>query len=307
MLDIIVIGGGPAGLTSAIYARRAGLSVLVIEKEHFGGQISDSPKVSNYPGFKTISGLELSNNMFDQAMELGAEFEMDTVTSISKENDVFTVKTEYGQFQSLSVIIAAGVKHRKLNAMNEDRLLGKGVSYCAVCDGDFYRGKNTIVIGDANSALQYALMLSSICPNVTICTLFDKFFAEDMLVQALVATPNIEIVHNVSAISFNGETKLETVTFEHTVTKEIITVCGDAVFIAIGQVPDNEKYVPYVNLEKGFITTDGDMATMTPGLFAAGDCRYKKVKQVATAINDGAIAEQSAQNYLISLKNRSNS
>ncbi|MEG2159549.1 MAG: FAD-dependent oxidoreductase, partial [Clostridia bacterium] len=177
MFDVIIIGAGPAGLTSALYCLRSGKSTLILEKETIGGQISLSPRVENFPSIKAISGSEFSDRLFEQVTQLGAEFELDRVTNLVKDKDVFEVTTEYSKYEAKSVIIATGVQHRHIGVEGEDELVGKGVSYCAVCDGAFYKGEEVALIGDANSALQYALLLSNYCNRVTVCTLFDSFFA----------------------------------------------------------------------------------------------------------------------------------
>ena len=176
MYDIIVIGGGAAGMTAALYSLRSGKSVLLLEKETIGGQIANSPRVENFPSIKEIAGNEFSDNLFDQILSLGAEFELDNVTGIEKVNNTFVVKAEYNTYESKAIILATGLKHRKINIPNEDELIGKGVSYCAVCDGAFYKDEDVCLVGDGNTALQYALLLSNYCKKVYLCTLFDKFF-----------------------------------------------------------------------------------------------------------------------------------
>ena len=297
--EILIIGGGPAAMTAALYSLRAGRSVRMIEKENFGGQIADSPRVENFPSLKSISGLEFSSNLFDQVTSLGAEFELDEAQKIEKDGDVFLVKGSSNEYRAKSVIIATGVKHRHLNIAGEDKYLGHGVSYCAVCDGPFYAGKPVMVIGDANSALQYAILLASQCPHVDVVTLFDKFFAEEYLVKGLKALPNVSIYHNLSSTSFNGDgSKLTSVSFVDTKTKEKKEFNVDAAFVAIGQIPDNQRFENVAELQKGFILTDDTMATKTEGVFACGDCRDKKVRQLTTACGDGAIAALSASNYV---------
>lgn len=300
--NIIIIGGGPAALSAAIYVKRSGQDVLMLEKEAFGGQIADSPKVENYPGHSSISGLELSNLMFEQVTTLGADFDMDEVLKIEKREHEFAVKCKYSEYSAKAVIIASGVKHRHLNIKGENELLGKGVSYCAVCDGAFQSGKDVVVIGDANSALQYALSLSSLCRSVTIATLFDKFFADASLVEALNKANNITVFHNLQATSFNGEESLTSVSFLNRENGESVEINASGAFVAIGQVPDNERFANLLQLEKGYIEVDSSMSTSTPGLFAAGDCTNKKIRQLTTACSDGAIAALSAVSYINTLK-----
>ena len=302
MIDIIVIGGGAAGMTAALYAKRSGKSVKIFEKESFGGQIANSPKVENFPSIKEISGLELSNNMFEQIMDLGVEFECEDVLEVKKENDCFTVTTDYNTYLAKAVIIAAGVKHRTMGIEREEELVGKGVSYCAVCDGAFYKGKDVAVIGDANTALQYTLMLSDICNKVYLCMLFDKFFADHTLVNRLNDRNNIIVTKEISLKEFLGKDELTGLKFEHTQTNEPFSFNCDAVFIAIGQVPNNERYSNLVDIdERGYIVST-DTTTKTPGLYVAGDCRTKNVRQLTTAVGDGAIAAMNAVNYINNLK-----
>ena len=289
-------------MTAALYSLRAGKSVLLIEREGIGGQIANSPRVENYPTIKSISGMDLANEMYEQIEAMGAELEMDEVMNIEKEGDLFKVQGNYGSYEAKAVILATGVKHRRLGIPGEDKYEGKGISYCAVCDGDFYAGQNTMVIGDANSALQYAILLSGKAKHVDVVTLFDRFFAEDALVKALEKLPNVAIYHNLNSIEFLGDdSKLEKVHFQNTQTKEDVILPTDGCFVAIGQIPDNERYANLVELNKGYIVADESMATKTPGLFVAGDCREKKIRQVATAVGDGAIAALSAVNYLATL------
>ena len=302
MIDIIVIGGGAAGMTAALYAKRSGKTVKIFEKESFGGQIANSPKVENYPSIKEISGLELSNNMFDQIMDLGVEFECEEVKKIEKENEIFTVITNYNTYQAKAVIICAGVKHRIINIDREEELIGKGVSYCAVCDGAFYKDQDVAVIGDANTALQYTLMLSDICKTVHLCMLFDKFFADQTLVDRLYEKNNIIITKEISLKEFIYADELKGLKFVNTKTNNQFNIDVDACFIAIGQVPNNERFKNVVDLDdKGYIIST-DTTTKTKGIYVAGDCRTKQVRQLTTAVGDGAIAAMNAVNYINNLK-----
>lgn len=291
-------------MSAALYALRSGKKVLILEKENFGGQIANSPRVENYPSIKEISGSELSSNMFEQITELGCDFELEDVLKITKENDEFIVETNYSKYTSLAIIIASGVKHRKINVSGEDELVGKGVSYCAVCDGAFYKDQEVALIGDANTALQYSLLLSNYCKKVYLCTLFDRFFGEDILVKRIKERQNIEIHHNLSLTKFNYSNELESLVFKNTLTNEEVIIKVPCVFIAIGQIPDNERFSNLVELEKGYILTDDNMHTSTPGVFAAGDCRKKKIRQLTTAVSDGAICAIEATNYIDSLKQK---
>ena len=302
MHDIIVIGGGPAGMTAALYALRNNKSVLILEKEAFGGQIATSPRLENYPTIESISGSEWADRLFEQVTNLGAEFELEEVESIEKIDNVFHIKTNYAEHEALAVIVANGVKPRKMGLPNEDDLVGKGVSYCAVCDGPFYKGKEIYLIGDANTALQYALLLSGYCPKIHMLTLFDKLFGDQILIDRVMATENIDIRHNLllkKLVEENGE--LIAIELEDTISKEKVRFETNNCFIAIGQVPQNEFLKGLIELNKGFIETDESMRTSVPGLFAAGDTRVKENKQVITACNDGAIAAMSAVKYLNTL------
>lgn len=304
MYDVIVIGAGAAGMTSALYALRNGKTVLVLEGESLGGQIATSPRLENFPSIKEISGEKFADNLFEQITALGAELEIDKVTGIEKDNGVFTVTTEYGSFKGKTVIIAAGVKHKHMRTQSDrEDLVGKGVYYCAICDGPFYKDKEVALVGDGNTALQYALLLASYCKKVYIYTLFDKFFGDGKLVKALLAKENIEWRPNTSVIDYVGDTELTGIKYKDK-DGNINVHEIPAVFIAIGQVPDNKAFANYVDLDNaGYIIADESCKTKTEGLFVAGDCRTKAVRQVATAVADGAVAATNASVYLESLEN----
>ena len=302
MYDIIVIGAGASGMTAALYGLRNSKTVLVLESESLGGQIAMSPRLENYPSIKAISGEQFADNLYEQITALGADLEIEKVVGLEKKDGIFNVTTEYNQYQAKSVIIAAGVKHKHLRTNRED-LVGKGVYYCAICDGAFYKGQEVAVIGDANTALQYSLLLASYCKKVYIYTLFDKFFGDKAHVKALLSKENIEWRPNTSVFDFEGEDELKAILYKdangETKRHEI-----PAVFIAIGQIPDNKPFLPYVDLDKdGYIIADESCKTKTEGLFVAGDCRTKAVRQVATAVGDGAIASTNACLYIESLEN----
>ena len=299
--DIIIVGGGPAGMTAALYALRNNKTVLILEKEAFGGQIATSPRLENYPTIPSISGSEWSDLVFSQITDLGAEFELEEVEKIEKEGKKFHITTNYNEYDCKAVIIANGVKPRKMGLPNEEELTGKGVSYCAVCDGPFYKGKEIYLIGDANTALQYSLLLASYCPKIHMITLFDKLFGDQILIDRVLQAENIDIRHNLLLKELKGEKQLEEIVFEDTQTKEILSFKTDNVFIAIGQVPQNEAFKDLIELDHGFIVTDELMNTSFPGIFAAGDTRKKENKQVITACNDGAVAAMSAVKYINSL------
>lgn len=300
--DIIIVGGGPAGMSAALYALRANKEVLLIEKESFGGQIANSPRVENYPSIKEISGLDFSNNLFEQISELGVDFELENVESIDKIDNIFHVRTNYQEHLAKVVILATGVKHRHIGIEKEEELIGKGVSYCAVCDGAFFKGEDVALIGDGNTAVQYALLLSNYCSKVHVCTLFDKFFADPIIVNRLLERNNVVVTHNISLRKFEGEDSLEALIFENTKNSSTVRIPVKGVFIAIGQVPNNEMYSNLVDLENGYILTDENKKTRTEGLYAIGDCTKKRIRQLTTATSDGSIAAIDACNYIDSLK-----
>jgi thioredoxin reductase (NADPH) len=299
MVDVIVIGGGPAGMSVALNLLRAGRSVLILEKENFGGQIANSPRVENIPGTKEISGLDFAGNLFEQVLDLGAKFELEEVTRVLKHEDRFEVTTNYNTYEARAVVLANGVKHRKMNLPNEEQFIGNGISFCAVCDGAFYKDKDVYLIGDANTALQYALMLSSICANVYLFTLFDRFFADQILIDRLKQKDNIHITHNMNLIAYLGQNELAGLRFENTIDRTIHEFPTNNVFIAIGQVSQNDIFKSLVQTdEHGFIITNEKMETSLPGLFAIGDTRKKDVRQVASAIGDASVASVFIDKYI---------
>lgn len=304
MTDVLIIGGGAAGMTAALYALRNGKSVTVFEQETIGGQIASSPRVENFPTHKRISGLELSEKLYDQITDLGAELELARVKSVTKEDEgKFRLETEDNDvFYGKSVIIAAGVKHKHMNLPREEEFTGKGISYCAVCDGAFYSGEEVALIGDGNTALQYGILLSEYCKKVYVCTWFDKFFGDEALVKVLRKLPNVEIIPNVSLSAFNGEEELSGLTFTRREDKTAFDLPVKGCFIAIGQIPDNKAFENLVSLdENGYIIADETGATKTSGVYAAGDCRAKKVRQLTTAVGDGANCAMNACSYITSL------
>ena len=301
MYDIIIAGGGPAGLTSAIYALRAGKSVLVIEKNGFGGQIAFSPKVENIPGTRTISGAEFADKLTDHAMDLGAEVELEKVISVTKDGDVFTVSTEEGNtYQAKAVILAVGVKHRTLGLPGEEELIGNGISFCAVCDGAFYTGQKVAMIGGGNSALQEALLLAEVCEKVTIVQNLAFLTGEKKLADALAQKSNVEIIYSTVVseyITENGE--LKGLSLHNDATGEDSQIAVDGTFLAVGLMPENDAFAHLAGLNDwGYFDSGEDCATKTPGLFVAGDCRSKTIRQVVTAAGDGAIAAMAACRYI---------
>ena len=302
MLDIIIVGAGPAGLTAAVYARRAGKSVMILEKESFGGQIVYSPKIENYPGFLELSGSEFGEKLVDQAIHHGAEIELDEVTEIHDNGKIKSVVTQRTQYLCKSVIVAAGSRHRPLGLAREDDLIGHGISYCALCDGDFFKGKDVAVVGGGNTALQNAVLLSETSKTVTIVQNLPKLTGEASLIQILKARQNVKIVCNTIVTELLGDPELTGIKVKNTATGEESELTLDGVFVAIGQMPDNKPFQDVCDLDAGgFITSDEACLTKTPGVFVAGDCRTKGVRQIATAIGDGATAALAACRYLNSL------
>ncbi len=299
--DIIIIGAGPAGLTAAIYARRAGKSVLVLEKETFGGQVTFSPKLENYPGFQEISGNELAQRMLEQAMALGAEIDLDCVTDVL-DGETKTVIGEHGSYETKSVIIAAGAHHRRLHLPNEEDFIGNGISFCAVCDGAFYKDQHVAVIGGGNTALQEVVLLADICKKVTVVQNLAFLTGEDKLMQVLNSKNNIAYIFDTVVSGYEGEDELKAIHLHNTETGEDSRLEVDGIFLAIGTVPENEPFAKVSRInEHGYILSDENASTGTAGVFVAGDCRTKTYRQVATAIADGATAALNACRYLDSL------
>ena len=301
MHDIIIVGGGPAGLTAAVYGLRAGKSVLVIEKNGFGGQIAYSPKVENIPGTKVISGTEFADHITDQAMALGADMELEKVVKVEKTGEGFKVLTEEGSaFEGKTVILAVGVKHRTLGLEGENELIGQGISFCAVCDGAFYAGQNVAMIGGGNSALQEALLLSEVCNHVTVVQNLADFTGEKKLADALLEKDNVTAVFSTVVAGYKQENgQLVGLQLRSEETGELSEIAVDGAFLAVGLMPENEPFAEHAKLNDwGYFDSQEDCCTATPGLFVAGDCRSKRIRQVVTAAGDGAIAAMAACRYL---------
>ena len=297
MYDIIVIGGGPAGLTAAIYARRANKSVLVIEKGSFGGQITFSPKVENIPGFSEVTGNEFAEKLVEQALGLDAEVECAEVLEI-KQGDVKTVVTDSGEFEAKTVIVATGAKHRMLGLPREEEFVGEGISFCAVCDGAFYAGRDVAVIGGGNSALQEAILLADLANKVYVVQNLDFLTGEQKLQEKLSAKENVEIILGHTVKGIIGDNTLTGITIADSNDNEK-QLDIDGMFVAIGLIPQNEAFEGVINLdERGYVTSDENCLTNADGIFVAGDCRSKKIRQVATAAADGAVAALAACDYL---------
>lgn len=297
MHDIIIIGGGPAGLTAALYACRANKSVLVIEKATFGGQITYSPKVENIPGFEEISGNEFAEKLVEQVMNQGADVECAEVLSV-EDGDIKTVHTDSGDFEGRTVIIATGAKHRMLGLDREEEFVGEGISFCAVCDGAFYKDKTVAVIGGGNSALQEAILLSDLAKKVYVVQNLDRFTGEQKLVDQLNQKSNVEILLSRTVESLVGDTTLTGIEVK-TADGKTEKISVDGIFVAIGLIPQNEPFEEHVKLNAwGYAETDEDLKAAKEGFFVAGDCRSKKIRQVVSAAADGAIAALAACDYI---------
>ncbi len=296
--DIAIVGGGPAGLTAAVYARRAGKSVLVLEKDALGGQITWSPKVENYPAIPDISGLDLGNRMAEQAMDLGADVEIEEVLRVEDRNGVKIISCAFGaEYEAKTVILATGARPRMLGVAREEELVGSGVGYCAVCDGAFFKGLTVAVNGGGNSALQDAMLLSELCSRVYLVHRRDSFRGEAALVEALRKKENVEFVLNASVRELIGEDELSAIAVEQNGERRVLEVSG--LFVAIGHEPQNEAFINLLELDgQGYAAAGEDCLTASEGIFVAGDCRRKKIRQVTTAAADGAVAALAACAWL---------
>ncbi len=301
MYDIIVVGGGPAGMTAALYALRNGKRVLVLEKNGFGGQIAYSPKVENYPGSLQLSGSELAEKMLDQILAQGAEVELEKAVSVEDLGDRKTVRTEEGgAYDCRALILAPGVKHRLLGLPGEEELIGSGISFCAVCDGDFYRDQTVCVAGGGNSALQEAILLADKCRQVILLQDLPEFTGEKRLQELLFRRPNVRARVNVRITGLAlEEGQLVGLETEDRITGQPIPEVCDGLFVAVGLIPENEAFSGLARLDDfGYFASDESCTTASPGVFVAGDCRSKRVRQVTTANADGAVAAIAACRYI---------
>ena len=300
MKDIIIIGAGPAGMTAALYALRADKSVLLLEKENFGGQITYSPKLENYPSVMEISGSAFAEKMLEQVMAHGADIELAAAEKITDMGDYKIVSTEYGDFEGKAVIIATGSKHRHLGLEGEEELIGSGISFCAVCDGSFFAGKKVAVIGGGNTALQEAVMLSDLCSEVIIVQNLSFMTGEKKLLQILEKKSNVKMIFDTLVTSlFSEGGELRAISLKNTSTDETSTLELDGMFVAIGQQPENQPFASLTALDNyGYIIAGEDCLTDTAGVFVAGDCRTKRIRQVTTAAADGAVAALAACRYI---------
>lgn len=300
--DIVVVGGGPAGLTAAIYARRAGKSVMMLEKSLVGGRIVNAKEIENYPGFISISGSDYAMKLFEQATNLGAEIGFEEVTQVrpGKPNVVVTADAEY---EAGAVILATGAKNKALGITHEAEWIGNGVSYCATCDGMFYKGKDVVLAGGGRTTLEDAAYLAEVCRHVYWVDLRKEIKDEGGLLAPLLAKDNVELIKGAKVVSIDGDNALSTVTFENMATKEQRQVEASGLFIAIGHVPDNVAFANVATLaDGGYIQAQEDTRIHENGIFAAGDCRVKKVRQLTTAVSDGTVAALAAVDYLNALE-----
>ncbi|WP_405319355.1 thioredoxin-disulfide reductase [Frisingicoccus sp.] len=299
MYDIVIIGAGTAGLSAAIYGVRAGKKVLVLEGANYGGQIINSPEVENYPGIAKISGFEFATSLYEQAENLGAEMDFARVLRIEKTGTDFIVYTEDREIPCHSVILATGAKNRPLGVEKEEQMVGAGVSYCATCDGAFFRGQKAVVVGGGNTALEDAEFLSNFCEKVYVIHRRDTFRGEQWLVDNLSKKENVEFVMDSVVTDIIGENSVEGVLVKNVQTGETTELEVKGLFVAIGQMPDNKPFESVIELDAGgYIKAQEDCQTSCEGIFAAGDCRTKGVRQLATAAADGAVAGLAACEYV---------
>lgn len=304
MYDIIVVGAGTAGLSAAIYGVRAGKSVLVIEAKNYGGQIVNSREVENYPGISHISGYEFAKNLYEQAISLGAEYKQGTVVRIeaSGENKSVQVNTFAGSsdcYETKAVILATGAKNRPLGVNKEKDYIGAGISYCATCDGMFFRGRDVAVVGGGNTALEDATFLSNYCNKVYVIHRREEFRGELKIIEALKQKANVQFIMSTVVTELIGDDMLTGIKIKHVDKDEETKLEVSGVFVAIGQMPDNSSFENMVRLDKnGYIDAKEDCLTQTDGIFVAGDCRTKTVRQLTTAAADGAVAALAACEYI---------
>lgn len=287
MFDIIIIGAGPAGLATALYALRANKKVLILEASAYGGQIINASNIENYPGIKSISGFDFATNLYNQVIDLGGKILYETVNNVSKEKIVTTNKNKY---EAKCIIIATGVQKRKLNLSNEEKFIGKGLSYCATCDGNFYKGKKVAVVGGGNTAIEDAIYLSDIASFVYVIHRRDEFRAEEKLINELKNKKNVKFIMNSNVLNLNGNDYLESIDLKD--NKNTVTNLNlDGLFIAIGHVPNNIMFKDIVDLDEyGYIIAKNEVCTNVDGIYVAGDARVKKLRQLTTAVSDGSIA-----------------
>lgn len=296
--DIVIIGAGPAGLSAAVYGQRAGKKTLLIDARGFGGQILNTPEVENYPGIKKVSGFEFASGLYEQASGQGAEIVYEKAVGIEAGNPM-VVRTETGSYEARAVILATGAKNRPLGIPTEEKFAGAGVSYCATCDGAFFRGRTVAVIGGGNTALEDAEVLSGLAEKVYLVHRRDRFRGEQAGVKRLLTKDNVEFVLDSVPVEILGEMTVSGLKVRDVKTEAERILDVQGIFVAIGQMPDNGDFADVAELdETGYIAAGEDCLTKTPGLFTAGDCRTKKVRQLTTAAADGAVAALAAVDYI---------
>lgn len=300
MYDVVIIGAGTAGLTSSIYSNRGGLSTLIIENNMYGGQIVTSHRIENYPSLANISGFEFVQNLYEQAVSLGAILSYENITNFNFNSKVKTITTDKNTYETKSVIIATGSVYRKINCQNEAEFDGKGVSYCATCDGAFYKNKEVCILGGGNTALDEAMFLSHICKKVYLIHRRDVFRADKKTIDNVKSTKNIEILTNYTAQSVDGEKLVSSITLKSTVDESIKKIDISGVFVAIGRIPQTDIFKDVIDLDQsGYIISDESCKTKIPGIFVAGDVRTKSLRQLVTATSDGAVAATNAIEYIL--------
>ena len=299
MVDILIIGAGTAGMTAGIYGRRAGSTVTIVDNNNYGGQIIITPDIENYPGFITISGYEFGQKLYEQSVHHGVEFVFGEPSDFVLEGDVKSVKVGDKTIEAKTVIIANGAKNRLLGCKGEEDFKGKGISYCAICDGAFYKNQTTAVIGGGNTALEDALYLAKKCEKVYLVHRKDNFRAAQHAINAVMATENIEIIFDSVVEEIAGDKKISHIQLKNVKDDEIRQIDVTGVFVAIGQIPQNEAFRDILDLDAiGYIVADENCTTNVKGVFVAGDCRTKAVRQLVTAAADGAVSATFASNYM---------
>lgn len=299
MHDTMIIGAGPAGMTAALYLLRSGKQVLLLESDSFGGQIASSPNIENYPGMPHLSGSDFADALLSQITDLGVEIDVTRVTGVQKKDDYFEICTENDILPCKTVILATGVRHRTLGIANETTYFGRGISFCAICDGPFYKGKIAAVVGGGNSALQEALYLSELCSSVFLIHRRASFRGEASLLSLLQQKPNITICTDTVIVGLSGAQQLRALSLQNFKTGETFEIPAEVLFEAVGQIPENEIFANLVSLdENGYILAGENCVTSCPGIFAAGDCRSKTVRQLTTAVADGSSAALAVVEYL---------